>query len=178
MAGQALRGTLVQSEMQQQLSLASISSVIATAGLTLGRWETDYDGVDLSIRSYAKYPECTGSTIDVQLKCTTQASVLKQDALSWSLESSTHNRFTDPDRIELGVLVVLLVPVTYDDWLHQDERRLKAKGCMYFSSADEWDPIGDGADSKTVHCRRSDILTSDALLQLMHKAAKFRMGKL
>jgi hypothetical protein len=167
----APHGDMVASEKKNQLSIAFLQMVAATAGFVVLSWSTDYDGVDISLRSTVQYPGRWGAEIDFQLKCTSHAGHQHPQFISYPLERDVYIKLSRPDRFQLGALAVLVVPTDAGDWLNQDEERLFARGCMYFSPASEWDAIEDGAETKTVRCYRSNILTVDALAELLQQSA-------
>lgn len=163
----APHGDMDPSEMKNQLSLAFIGMVAATAGFDIQDPRSDFNGVDLSLRSYLEYPDSLGSSIDVQLKCTSQKALQREDFISYSLDRDVYTKLSHKKRYSLGMLAVLVVPELSDTWMHQDEERLFARSCMYYSPASEWDEMAEGADSKTVRCARSNILTVDAMSELL-----------
>jgi hypothetical protein len=167
----APHGGMVETEKKNQLSIAFLQMVAANAGFEVGKWSADYNGVDVSLRSDVQYPGRWGAEIDFQLKCTSHAGHQHPDFISYPLERDVYIKLSRRDRFQLGALAVLVVPEDASDWLHQDEERLFAKGCMYFSPASEWDPIEGGAETKTVRCYRSNILTVDALAELLQRSA-------
>jgi hypothetical protein len=163
------------SEKKNQLSIAFLQMVSANAGFEVGKWDPDYNGVDVTLRSYAEYPTQSGAEIDLQLKCTSHSGHQHPDFISYPLERKIYNKLSNPRRFQLGALAVLVIPEDASTWLHQDEERLFARGCMYFSPATEWDPISDDADTKTVRCYRSNILTVTALAELLHSSSELVM---
>lgn len=171
----APRGTLAETEMKAQLSLAHISMIAANAGVEILDPRVDYNGVDLTLRSYAKYPGVTGAELDVQLKCTSQQELQHTKHISWSLERQSYIKLADPERYSPAALAVLVVPDDYDQWLDQTEERLLARSCMYFSQASTWEPIDDDAGSKTVRCLRTDMLNVLSLLELMRLSAEAKV---
>lgn len=174
----APRGTLPETAMKQQLSIAYIRAVATTAGLVIGDLAEDYDGIDMTIRSFANYGFTSNSSLDVQLKCTSQSSVMNATDVSWSLTEHGYTKLQKADRFTLGILALLVVPPDWKDWIHQDEDRLLSRGCMYFSVARDWADFPDGQGSATVKCSREDVLDVDNMLSLMHLAAKAKAGKL
>lgn len=72
----APRGTLPQTAMQEQLSMAWLHMTASAAGCKLQRWDTDYDSIDATVHASAKYSNASSARIDVQLKCTTQQELL------------------------------------------------------------------------------------------------------
>lgn len=167
-------GTLVESERKNQLSVAFLSMVAARAGFVVLEWKADYDGVDVTLRSSVDYGHRYGADLDLQLKCTSSRSRQHPETVSYPLDRAVYEKLSHPKRFALGALAVLVVPEDINIWLDQTEERLLTKACMYFSPATEWDPISSDAASKTVHCRRSDLLTVDALATLLHSSS--RMG--
>lgn len=167
----APRGGMVETEKKNQLSIAFMQMVAANAGFEVLKSSSDYNGVDISLRSDADYSDRWGAEIDFQLKCTSHAGHQHPDFISYPLERKVYEKLSRPDRFQLGALAVLVVPENADDWLHQDEERLFARGCMYFSPATEWEPMEDGAVTKAVRCYRSNILSVDALAELLQTSA-------
>lgn len=168
-------GTMVETEKKNQLSLAYLQMVAAAAGFEITYWHADYNGVDATLRSYAEYESQIGAEIDLQLKCTSHPGHQHEAFISYPLERPVYEKLSSPRRFQLGALAVLVVPEDATSWVHQDEERLFAKGCMYFSPATEWGPIGDAADSKTVRCYRENILSVDGLAELLRQSASFRL---
>jgi hypothetical protein len=164
-----------ETEQKNQLSIAFMQMLAANAGFEILKSTSDYNGVDLSMRSDAQYPSRWGAEIDFQLKCTSHAGHQHPKFISYPLERKVYEKLSRPDRFQLGALAVLVVPSDSADWLHQDEERLFAKGCMYFSPATEWEPMAEGADTRSVRCYRSNILTVDALAELLQTSASMWM---
>jgi hypothetical protein len=169
-------GTMVESEKKNQLSLAYLQMVAAVAGFEVAYWKPDYNGVDATLRSYARYDGQSGAEIDLQLKCTSHQGHQHTDFISYPLERPVFEKLSDAERFQLGALAVLVVPEDAATWLHQDEERLFARGCMYFSPATEWGSIEEGAESKSVRCYRENILTVSGLAGLLQASAAFRLS--
>lgn len=172
----APRGGMVESEKKNQLSIAFMQMIAANAGFEVLTSKSDYNGVDLSIRSDADYPGKYGAEIDFQLKCTSHAGHQHPDFISYPLERKIYHKLSRPDRYQLGALGVLVIPADSEDWLHQDEQRLFAKGCMYFSPATEWGQLKESTETQSVRCYRSNILTVDALAGLLQTSAGIWMS--
>jgi hypothetical protein len=169
-------GTMVETEKKNQLSLAYLQIVAAVAGFEVAHWKADYNGVDATLRSYARYERQAGAEIDLQLKCTSHAGHQHPDFISYPLERPVFEKLSDPERFQLGALAILVVPEDAETWLHQDEERLFARGCMYFSPATEWDAIEEDAASKTVRCYRENILSVSGLAGLLQASAVLRLS--
>ena len=170
-------GHLELSERKTQLSIAFLQMVAASAGYEVGYWSADYNGVDVTLRSFLDYGHRSDAELDIQLKCTSSATHIKDDCISYPLEARVYKKLSAKNRYQLGALAVLVVPggdATL--WLDQDESRLFAHGCMYFSAATSWAPIPDGQESKLVKCMRSDILDVGRLSQLLYDSSLMISG--
>ncbi|MFJ4224235.1 DUF4365 domain-containing protein [Microbacterium sp. NPDC089695] len=165
---------MVETEQKNQLSLAYLQMVAAAAGFEVAYWQADYNGVDATLRSYASYDMQDGAEMDLQLKCTSHTGHVHPEYISYSLERAVYEKLSSTRRFQLGALAVLVVPEDASTWLHQDEERLFARGCMYFSPATEWDPIEGDAQTKTVRCYRENILSVEGLATLLHASAAYR----
>jgi hypothetical protein len=170
----APRGTLPQTAMQEQLSIAWLHMTASAAGCKLHRWDTDYDSIDITVHASARYSNASAARIDMQLKCTTQQDLLGDASLSYSLKRQNYEALVDPDRDVPAVLGVLLVPVQADAWLSHSEDNLLASSCMYYSLASEWDGIPADVASKTVHLPRANVLDVPALLDLLQYSTTWR----
>ena len=95
-------GTMVESEKKNQLSLAYLQMVAATAGFEVAYWKADYNGVDATLRSYARYEGQFGAEIDLQLKCTSHEGHQHADFISYPLERPVFEKLSDDERFQLG----------------------------------------------------------------------------
>ena len=77
----ALIGTppdsLPVSAMKEQFSLGYVHMVASAAGFSIKSHGTDYDGVDVTIFSSAEYETYYGPQFELQVKCTSQRSVVR-----------------------------------------------------------------------------------------------------
>lgn len=169
-------GTLVETEKKNQLSLAYLQMVAAAAGFEIAAWNADYNGVDATLRSNVDYENQYGAEIDLQLKCTSHAGHQHAEFISYPLDRAVYEKLSSPRRFQLGALAVLVIPEDSSTWLDQDEKRLFARGCMYFSPATGWDPIDSDAESKVVRCQRENILTVSGLAHLLKCSSQYTIG--
>jgi hypothetical protein len=166
------RGVIPMNEIKQLLSVAYLRMVAAAAGVATLGWDSDYDGVDVTLSSGADFGGRVAMKMDVQLKCTSSPSFVADNMLSWRLGRDKYLKLRAPKRYDVAMLAVLVIPhEDYDDWLSQDEERLLARSCMYYSLSDEWDHIADDAASKVVSLSRSRILNADAMNAALQHAA-------
>ncbi|WEX03825.1 DUF4365 domain-containing protein [Rhodococcus sp. RCBS9] len=168
--------SLPDTEMKQQISIAYVRMVVAAAGCTVLSWDTDYDGVDISIKSSAEYNVRLGPQIDIQLKCTSQTKVVREDEIAWSIDARTHKYLTSPKRQTPALLALLVVPDDVDGWLDHDESRLLTASSMYWVLGLDIPELPDGQQSITVKIPRANLFTRDALLGIMHAVGEGWIG--
>lgn len=154
-------------QMKEQISVAYIRMVAAAAGCTVGDWSADFDGVDISIKSHAEYPEKLGPTLDVQLKCTSKKDVVKADHIAWQIDERTHKYLASGKRSVPAILAVLVVPEDREIWLDHNEERLLMASTMYWVAGSDIPALPDGQKTLTVHLPRSNRFTREALLGIM-----------
>lgn len=106
-----------ESWQKEQFSNAFMLAPATNGGYTLGEWNVDKDGVDLTIRS-------RGLMVDFQLKCT-QRPRLNKDDYAFDLDVKTYDKLRDPDRSAPSYLALVIVPEKLDDWIiHQPDKML------------------------------------------------------
>jgi hypothetical protein len=145
------------SEMKQQFSLAYVRLVVAAAGCSVKSHSTDYDGVDITIASSADWETFWGPEFELQVKCTSQERVVREDVIAWQMDARPFRKLTNPKRFCPAYLGVLLVPGDPETWLDQDEARLITKSRMYWQRAAELGELRPDAATKTVHLPRSNL---------------------
>jgi hypothetical protein len=154
-------------EKKQQFSLAFVHLVVAAAGCSVKEHKTDYDGVDITIVSSAEYERFYCPQFELQLKCTSQADIVKDEDVVWSMKAGPFRRLTNKKRYCPAYLGVLVVPVDPAAWLVQDETRLITDSRLYWERAANLGEISDEAAAKTVHLPRSNLFDVAQLLSIM-----------
>jgi hypothetical protein len=162
--------------MKEQISKAYVHMVASAAGLTLGEWGTDYDGIDVTLRSKVDFGGLSGalgSQLDIQLKCTGQERAVRSDSIAWSLDKRTAELLSDPRRYTMGVFCVMVVPPDPGHWLQHNVEGLLARSQMYWLRGRD---IGSPAehDSVTVHLPKENILRPQDVLDLMEESSRLR----
>ncbi|MBO2458126.1 DUF4365 domain-containing protein [Actinomadura violacea] len=155
------------SEMKQQVSLAYVHMVAAAAGCWLKPHTTDYDGVDITVASSEDHELFFGPQFELQLKCTSQRNVVRDDHIAWSMEGKPYRKLTNPKRYLPAFLGILVVPEDPSLWLEQDEQSLLSRSALYWQSAAALETIGEDAQSKTVRVPRSNLFDVPQLLGIM-----------
>jgi hypothetical protein len=130
--------------------------VVFAAGFSVKYHETDFDGVDITIVSSAEYEAFYCPEFELQLKCTSQAHLLTDEHMRWSMEAGPFRRLTNPKRFTPAYLGVLLVPEEGRLWVEQDTHLL-TKSRLYWQAAKELGRIKDDGVTKTVYLPRSNL---------------------
>jgi hypothetical protein len=155
------------SEKKQQFSLGFVQMVVAAAGCYVKEHKTDYDGVDITIVSSAEYETFYCPQFELQLKCTSQADIVRETDVVWCMKAGPFRRLTNKKRFCPAYLGVLVVPVDPDAWLTQDETRLITESRLYWERAADLGEISDGAATKTVSLPRSNLFDVAQLRDIM-----------
>lgn len=154
-------------ERKQQFSLAFVQIVAAAAGCSVKHHTTDYDGVDITVVSSSEYIKFYCPQFELQVKCTAQTDVLKQDHVAWQMDAGPFRRLINPKRYCAAYLGILLVPADPNTWLDQDETHLITESRLYWAAAADLGTIADGTASKTVHVPRSNLFDVARLRGIM-----------
>jgi hypothetical protein len=150
-------------KQKEQFSVAYVRAVVAAAGYNIGKMEVDEDSVDLTIAA-SRYFLPTRATIDLQLKCTADDKVLREEFIHFPLKTKNYN---DLRTARLPhALVVVVVPPNVEDWLIQTEEEMVMRRCGYWLSLAGQPEIPNQV-SVTVKIPRAQQFTSVALKDMM-----------
>jgi hypothetical protein len=94
----ATGGSLPIKAQQEHFSLAFTHMVTYAAAFSIKSHQADFDGVDITIVSSAEYETYYCPEFELQLKCTTQRHLLKEDHMAWPLEAKRYRKLTHPKR--------------------------------------------------------------------------------
>ncbi|MFF4482879.1 DUF4365 domain-containing protein [Streptomyces sp. NPDC001520] len=147
--------------------MAFTHMVTYAAGFSIKNHETDYDGVDITIVSSAEYEMYYCPEFELQLKCTTQQNLLREDHMAWALEAKPFRKLTHPKRYNPALLGVLLIPDEQEALLEQDEDALLTRSRMYWQWANQVGVLPDRQESKTVHLPRANLFDVPQLQDIM-----------
>src|SRR5262249_25518326 len=106
--------------------------------------------------------------LQLQLKATAQQIVLKDTHVAFPLPIKNYNDLRKRTMIP-RLLVVLLLPPTLEEWLHQTEERMVSTKCAYWLSLLGQPDVANEA-TITVHIPRQNAFTVDNLRDLMERA--------
>ncbi|MEU1462319.1 DUF4365 domain-containing protein [Streptomyces sp. NPDC005727] len=99
---------------KEQIGRAYVHAIASQGGYTVGDWNVDKDGVDVTLRD-------RGLMVDIQLKCTESPRTVR-GGYSFDLDIETYNKLRSTERSAPGHLVLLVVPPNLELWVtqHQD----------------------------------------------------------
>ena len=103
--------TDAESYQKEEFSRAHVHAVTTQANVTIGHWNVDKDGVDVTLRR-------GGRMVDLRLKCTRNARSIRGD-LVFDLDVPTYDKLVDPDRSAPAFLTLMIVPPDVEHG-HQD----------------------------------------------------------
>ena len=148
---------------KEQLSLAYARTVAGLAGFNLSVPEVDNDSVDILVQASGTFHP-SSPRLDIQLKATADPGVVRPDAIAWRLKQKNYDDLRRATMVP-RILVVLLLPADPAGWYGQTEEELSIRKAAYWLSLLGASPVDQ--DSATVYLPRSQVLTRDALRQLM-----------
>jgi hypothetical protein len=173
---QVPKGAIPESAMREHLSEAYLHMIASAAGLTLGAWGDDYDGVDTTLKTKVDYaPALSQPKLDVQLKCSGQRSIVRRDTIAWSLETRTVAYLGAANRGTASLFCVLVAPDSPGQWLTQNLSGLLAHSHMYFLRGADLPAPKLHQETQTVHLPKSNVLNPRTILDLMEEASRWRL---
>lgn len=165
---------LNDNKIKEELSLAYIMAVAAVGRFATEFTRVDYDSVDLTVK-YNGWIIPTDETtlyspkIELQVKASTNLDI-RNEHIYFPLPIKNYNDL----RARSGnprLLVILDLPAEKADWLKHTQSELVLKRCAYYLNLDNA-PKTENNTSVTVQVPLTNILSPEALHQLMVKAAK------
>ncbi|WP_313593565.1 DUF4365 domain-containing protein [Agrobacterium cavarae] len=154
---------------QEAFSSAYIQAVAAVAGCSIASPKPDNDKIDWWIGSRVRGTKFTKPQIHVQVKCLL-SQVAVGEHTSYDLDIDTYDNLRDSRVSSPRILVVVLAPKDFPDWLKQDEERLALCHCAYWLSL-KGEPDVPNKTTKTVHLSRSNVFSPRALQAMMVRAS-------
>jgi hypothetical protein len=127
--------TVPLNHMKERLSYAYASAIVARAGAALTPVGPDY-GTDGFIQAITELPNgkytATGHILSCQLKATTTG-VLDSGEMVYDMDVEAYNKLASWEGASPCILVVLRLPVQFEDCLALDEEQLLLKNCCYWT---------------------------------------------
>jgi hypothetical protein len=159
--------SLPLSAMKEQFSLGYVHMVASAAGYSIKHHGTDYDGVDLTIFSSADHETFYCPQFELQVKCTSQATVMRGESVAWRMKAGPFRKLASKKRYIPAYLGVLVVPSDPGTWLEQDQEKLLTRSRMYWQAGALLGELDGDADSKTVHLPLTNLLDVSQLRRIM-----------
>ncbi|MGW8884055.1 DUF4365 domain-containing protein [Streptomyces sp. NPDC055749] len=140
---------VADSWQQEQVSLAYVAALATKGGYTLGKWEVDKDGVDLSVK------RADGLSFELQMKCTYSPKMASQGgSYSYDLDIPTYDKLRASTRTAVGILGLVIVPREIEEWMLHDERELTMRCSGYWAKIQDL-PAVENLSTKAIQLPRS-----------------------
>ena len=153
-----------ESTQKEQFSKAYVLAVATQANTTIGEWNIDKDGVDVTLRR-------RGRMVDLQLKCTRSPRVANGDYV-FDLDVATYNKLTDQDRSSPAFLTLMIVPPGVESWLiHKPEQLLMCCHGYWASMPPGAGPLA--GVTTAVHLPQSQRLDASALEHMFESSRQW-----
>jgi len=169
---------LTENDIKSELSYAYLHAVASRAGFecaVTGR-HGDGAGVDAVLRARERFfPDSlfVDFTVEIQLKATSQAPVLRDGRYSFSLKVDHYDKLRTTETLASRLLVVLFLPENASEWLVHSEDSLITRRCAYWASL-HGAPRSDNKAEQTVYVDKQNGFSAEALRSLM---ARFSRGE-
>lgn len=160
--------------IESELSYAYLHAVSSKAGINckVGNRHDDNLGIDaeISYKGDMGHPYLTQVQINVQLKATIQTPSEIDEFFSYQIQGiSRYNELREQNSEIYKILVVLFLPEDSSSWLSCSSEELVLKKGAYWVAL-YGAPPSPNQTSQTIYLPKSNLLTPDNLLNLMHLA--------
>lgn len=157
-------------QQKEEISRAYVHAVAARNGFKIGTWSVDDGCLDVTIGHANPLGGGTMANpkIDLQLKCTSQPGVVKNDHVAWKLSREHHNRLVAAS-VNHQLLVVLVLPDDEKTWIEHSVEALLIRRCAYWLRMDGLPPIASG--SRVVRLPKANVFSPAGLRALMVEAS-------
>lgn len=154
---------------KEQLSVAFVHAIATRGGYTIGNWNVDKDGVDVTLRH-------RGLMVDLQLKCTCSP-IQTREGYSYPLDASTYDKLRERERSAPGYLGLVIAPRDVEEWIKHDPKEVLLACHGYWARIQDRDDPATG-ETKSITLPDLQVLDTDAMagmfadsLQLIRRAA-------
>lgn len=167
---------LTPENIEAELCYAYVHAVAASAGvecIVSGR-HSDNRGVDARLVSWQPFPEeqlSDSVQIEVQLKATTAAPVIVDDAYAYALRDILlYDSYRRPITLVPRIVVVLFLPQDQEQWLSHDVVALSLRRCAYWVSL-RGASATRNTTSQTIYLPMDQPFNPQAVTTLMSRTA-------
>lgn len=165
-------GALPDTAAQDHLSRNYVRAVATAARCDASPPDADFEGIDMVISSLQINHSIAFPSVKAQLKCTQQASLVRDGYISWSLARANYDQLRVTPVAIPRILILMLCPTDFTMWLRQDDQSLSLSHAAYWVSLRGIPEIKPGQDSKTVRIPLDQAFTVEALLSMMDKTGR------
>jgi len=153
-------------QQKEEISKAYVHAVAARNRFKLGEWTVDDGCLDVTIAAEGtlgggKYE---APRVDIQLKCTSRAAVVKDEFISWQLERDHYSKLI-ASKIIPHLLVVLVLPPNEKDWLDHSADQLILRRCAYWVKTTGMPAIAK--PTSTVRLPRTQVFSPEQLKAIL-----------
>ena len=127
----------------------------------------DDEQIDAVIPQKAEHLFYDGAQLDIQMKCTSRRELVSDSHIDWQLKIKHYNELRSPRRYNPRILLVMLVPESFEKWVVQDESSLQMSHCAYWLDLLNHPEVG--TDSVTVKVPLSNVFDVEQLLGILHR---------
>lgn len=165
---QMLRGNIPQSSAMELLQIGYLHSVVAAAGCNLGAPFPDR-GIDWTVNhASASHKIDSEVSIKLSLKSTATIAPNPQGAhFSFRLENDHLTKLAESPVMVPRILVVMLVPPTWDDWIQVASSSLTISHCSYWVNLAGQSYTYAPSGKTTIHVPTANVFDAAALCDLM-----------
>lgn len=160
---------MTPNQNKEEISKAYVAALAAKCGLKLGHWSQDSGGVDLTLG--AGSPVGAGTLarpkLDVQLKCTSDASKEKADHVSWQLTRDRYNILCQDSSTPI-ILVLVMLPEREEEWIEHSADALILRKCAWWVWLQGQRMLEEHEASIHIKIPKKQIFSPSALSQFMH----------
>jgi hypothetical protein len=158
---------LPRSHMQERLSEAYASAVVARSGFSL-QWNKEREyGVDFKIQRLIKLPNgsltTSGRSLECQLKSTTTC-ILRNNKAIYDMDVKDYNKLIS---VEDRLLILYRMPGNIDHWLQVSEEKLILQTCCYWAHIKG--PWSNNQSRQRVFIPSNQLFTPDCIETLLCK---------
>jgi hypothetical protein len=163
---------LTTNDVKEELSYAYLHAIAAKAELSCQKVDKDRDSIDARV-SGAGFTDSSLSVsprLEVQLKATELLDLNADDSeVPFALPLKNYKDLR-AQRTVPAILVVLSLPDDPERWLEASEESLVTRNCALWHDL-SGAPETSNTTSKTVHIKRTNLLTPDSLYEIMENVA-------
>jgi len=157
-------GELPVTERKRLAAMVYLSAVAVAAGYEPLEPPSDFDSIDLQIRSKGPGKR----RLEFQVKYCSNAKPTAA-GFTYKLKKKNYDDLRQ-DALVPRYLFLAMAPLDIMDWMRQNERRMHLRRCGYWISLNGF-PARSNASSVTIAVPRTQLMTPQALQTLMNQGA-------